>query len=90
MRVPATVALAAAAVVSDVAFLSDVHAAIDREATTKHTKSTKGIARQSQPSIAVLFFEVKLTSRLEDVAARAVPPEMQFFVLFVCFVVASS
>src|SRR6476619_6629405 len=60
-----------------------------REVTTKHTKSTKGIARESQPSIADLFLRVKLTSRLEGVAAQAVPPKMQFFVLFVCFVVAS-
>jgi hypothetical protein len=43
-----------------------------------------------QPSpIAALFFKVKLTLRLEDVAARAVPLEMQFFVSFVFFVVAS-
>jgi hypothetical protein len=59
------------------------------EATTKPTKNTKGISRPSA-TIAELFFEVKLTSRLEDVIARAVPPKMQYFVTFVSFVVASS
>jgi hypothetical protein len=44
---------------------------------------------QQPTSIAVLFFKVKLIPRLEDVAARAVPLEMQFFVSFVFFVVAS-
>jgi hypothetical protein len=46
MRVPATVVAVpgAAAVVSDVPFFSDVH---DKEATTKLTKSTKGLMSDS-------------------------------------------
>ena len=59
------------------------------EATAKHTKDTKSIARDTKPRSVVPFFRLKLTLEIKSVGAQVVPLELQFFVLFVYFVVAS-
>src|SRR6476619_3111256 len=91
MRVPATVvvALGVAAVVSAGAFFSEVQAPIEKEATTKHTKSTKncifgGTACAATPSSREVSLTLKKRSAIEGWLSRAMP-----FVLFVCFVVTS-
>jgi hypothetical protein len=61
----------------------------EEEATTKHTKGTKGHRARIQPTIADPFLKGELSLATEIEARKLFPLELQFFVLFVPFVVAS-